>query len=401
MQDEHASRLAASWTADLAAPTWRELHGSAVLADISGFTRLTERLTDRGAEGPEVLHAAICAALTALLGVGIVAGGDVIGFAGDSAVWFDGSDHPEHAARGGGGPPCGCRGDMTALPASTTGGRRLRVSVGVHTGVVQAHLVGDARAVLFLCGADMSQLVALQDRAEPGQVLMSAATAAHVAPSWRAAPVGDGFAVRPGRRAASPVTSGTAVSARALPETCASLFAPAVRELIAAGAAHGDFRTASFGFLKVWGIDRVAEREGVAGVHAARPRRRTCHPHRRGRGRRVARRVAGRGTARACCCRRARPANRARRGSVVDRAPSPGGRVRGAGECCCSAVAVYWGMLGVAGRRRQYTVMGDAVNVAALPVSGWRNPATWWWVTGWRCLPGGRSCTPRRWASSR
>ncbi len=135
--------------------------------------------------------------------------------------------------------------------------------------MVQAHLVGAARRALFLCGADMSQLVALQDRAEPGQVLMSAATAAHVAPSWRAAPVGDGFAARPGRRAALPVTSGTAVSARALPETCASLFAPAVRELIAAGAAHGDFRTASFGFLKVWGIDRVAEREGAAGVHAA------------------------------------------------------------------------------------------------------------------------------------
>jgi class 3 adenylate cyclase len=178
MQDEHASRLAASWTADLAAPTWRELHGSAVLADISGFTRLTERLTDRGAEGPEVLHAAICAALTALLGAGIAAGGDVIGFAGDSAlVWFDGRDHPEHAARA---VEVAARmpRDMTALPASMTGGRRLRVSVGVHTGVVQAHLVGDARRALFLCGADMSQLVALQDRAEPGQVLMSAATAA-------------------------------------------------------------------------------------------------------------------------------------------------------------------------------------------------------------------------------
>ncbi|MDO8389068.1 MAG: adenylate/guanylate cyclase domain-containing protein [Actinomycetota bacterium] len=368
MQPEHASRLAAAWVADPAAPPWRELHGSAVLTDISGFTRLTERLTYGGAEGPEVLHAAICAALTTLLGPAIEAHGDIIGFAGDSAlVWFDADEHPDHAELAVQVASRMPR-DITALPAAMSGGRRLRVSVGVHTGMVQGHLVGAGQVGLFLCGPDVSTLVALQTQAQPGQVLMSAATAAQAAPTWSAAPVGDAFAVRPRRRAPGSVQrpATTAGAQVALPAACAALLGPTVRELIAAGPTHGDFRNASFGFVKVWGLDGIAAREGGSGVHTA-----LAHVVE------LVTRVAAEeavewldvspgvdstslllsaGAPRSIEHDEDQMLIVLRR--LVDECEVPvsAGAQRG---------RVFSGMLGVPGHRRYYTVMGDAVNVGA------------------------------------
>ncbi len=365
MQPEHASRLAAAWAADRTAPRWRELHGSAVLTDISGFTRLTERLTYGGAEGPEVLHAAICAALTSLLGACVDAGGDIIGFAGDSAlVWFDAADHPQHAELAVEVASCMPR-DIDALPAAMSGGRRLRVSVGVHTGVVQAHLVGSSQLGLFLCGPDTSTLVALQTRADPGQVLMSAATAAQVASTWCATPVGDAFAVRSRRRRPARAHE-PAAEPMALPDSCQALLAPTVRELITDGATHGDFRTASFGFLKVWGLDGIAACDGAAGVHAALAQ--------------VVELVTRVAAEEAVEWLDVSPGVDST--SLLLSAGAPRSIEhdedqmlivlrRLVDECAVPVSAgaqrgrVFSGLLGVPGRRRNYTVMGDAVNVGA------------------------------------
>ena len=64
MTPEFTSRLAAAWTADRQSNPWRELEGSAVLADLSGFTRLTELLVGGGEEGVEVLHRVVTLCLS-------------------------------------------------------------------------------------------------------------------------------------------------------------------------------------------------------------------------------------------------------------------------------------------------------------------------------------------------
>ena len=131
MITRHTSRLVATWVAEPSAPPWRELEGSAVLADVSGFTSLTERLAGTGAEGAEVLHRVMTLCFTTLLDRATALGGDIVNFAGDAAlVWFDGDDHVERAVDAAATMPTG----LAKLPASATGGRRLRVSVGVNSG---------------------------------------------------------------------------------------------------------------------------------------------------------------------------------------------------------------------------------------------------------------------------
>ena len=168
---EYTSRLAARWMAEGAVTGWRQVDGTAVLADLTGFTRLTESLAGHGAEGAEVLHRALTLSFAALLEPSLRAGGDIIGFAGDAAlVWFDGVDHETRAADSALAMPE----SLTRLPAALTGGKRLRVSVGVHTGQITAILTGGRQRGLFLCGPEISHLVALEAAAAAGQVMASA-----------------------------------------------------------------------------------------------------------------------------------------------------------------------------------------------------------------------------------
>lgn len=250
---EHVSRLAAAWLGSPDPPRWRELEGSAVLADLTGFTRLTEALAGRGDEGAEVLHRALTLCFSSLLEPALAAGGDVIGYAGDAAlVWFDGEGHERRAVEAAVAMPAG----LARLPAAVTGGRRLRVSVGVHTGRVTAVRAGGRQQGVFLCGPDVSALVALESAAGAGQVVAGRSLAARLPASWCGEGVGDGVVVRRRPRAAGPGPVDAPVPAGSPdPGAAASLLAPAVRRLLAGDHATGDHRTASIGFVSVPGLD--------------------------------------------------------------------------------------------------------------------------------------------------
>lgn len=259
----HTSRLAGAWAADPTAPRARELEGTAVLADLSGFTRLTEVLTRTGDEGPEVLHEVMNLCFADLLGHTPDLGGDILGFAGDAAlVWFDGDDHVRRAVAAAVEMPA----RLAALPAAVTGGRRLRVSVGVHTGTFAAVLAGRARRAVLLCGPATSRLAALQGGAAAGRVLASREVAAALPPSWCGPTAGPGVEVR--RRGRRPQLS--TPPAPPVPEEVADdLVAPGVRDLLATDASTGDHRIASVGFVLVPGLDRVLATGGLAEVQAA------------------------------------------------------------------------------------------------------------------------------------
>lgn len=259
MHLDHTSRVAAAWSIDPAAPAWRQLDGTWVLVDLSGFTRLTESLTDRSADGAELLHRTLLTCFATLLDRAMVLGGDLIGFAGDAAlVRFDGDGHVERGGDAAWAMPRG----LAALPASVTGGRRLRVSTGVHTGPVTAVLTRTRQRGLFLVGPTISELVTLQDTAAAGQVLASPSVVSALPTSV----VGE--AIGSGRRLRRRLPDGTSLTAPPIdplePSTAAlertlTLLAPATRPLITAGARRGSYRTVSIGFVRIGGLDRIQE----------------------------------------------------------------------------------------------------------------------------------------------
>jgi len=270
---DHTSRLAASWLADTEAPGWRDVDGSWVLVDLSGFTRHTERLAGTGAEGVEVLHRSLTSCFAALLGRSAELGGDVLGFAGDAAlVYFDGAAHVSRAvAAASSMSPL-----LAAVPATLTGGRRLQVSIGVHTAAMTALLAGSGQQCLFLCGQEMSLLARLQSAAPAGRVLVSEAVAAVIHTNRRGAAMGPGVELvgaGEGRRSAfdSSPPIGPSTVGLVVPELSAErsyrLLSPAVRELIQADAAIGDHRAVSVGFVMVAGLDALLAGHGPRAVH--------------------------------------------------------------------------------------------------------------------------------------
>lgn len=267
MRHDYTSRLAREWLVDDEPEPWRELHGSAVLTDLSGFTRLTESLTALGAEGAEVLHRSLMVCFATLLGPSVAVGGDIVGFAGDAAlVWFDGEDHERRALEAAAAMPYG----LARLPAAVTGGKRLRVSVGVHTGSMHAFLIGAPQRGLVFAGSEVSKLVRLQTLASPGQVLASDAIVPHVPAGRRGASVGDAVALKPARSRHNVHAADLAVSAPLSPQhkaRCLTLLDARVREVVTADLPTGDHRTAAIGFVALAGLDDTIALVGPAAAH--------------------------------------------------------------------------------------------------------------------------------------
>lgn len=104
-------------------------------------------------------------------------GGDVVKFAGDALfVLFQGPDHAKHAVHAAWNMNrvLAAIGDIH-LPSARA---KLRMSVGVHTGLYEFFLTGDGAVSVILTGAATTRVLELQDAAEAGRILVSDETAA-------------------------------------------------------------------------------------------------------------------------------------------------------------------------------------------------------------------------------
>lgn len=222
--------------------------GSALFADISGFTALTEALTRAHGEqrGVELLSRAVSEVYDALIAEVERFGGTTLSFAGDATLcWFDaadgaGADAPALQAGPGAGPAAGAdvaaasRAVRAALalqaamqsvarsvadllgqsaaqaalrsaprrPASVAeeAGPALALKVSVASGTTRRFTVGDAaiQTLDVLAGPAVSRVALADTLAEPGDVLLDEATAHAVkAPvmAWRTDPGAPRFAV--------------------------------------------------------------------------------------------------------------------------------------------------------------------------------------------------------------
>ena len=107
-----------------------EIEGSWAFFDLSGFTRLSERLAGLGAVGAELLKETLNTVFHELIEEARIVGGDVVKFGGDAfLVVFRGEGHADRAAHA----AASMQRLMRARPAVRTplGPVRLRMSSGM------------------------------------------------------------------------------------------------------------------------------------------------------------------------------------------------------------------------------------------------------------------------------
>ncbi len=238
-----------------------------VFADVSGFTRLSERLARRGDEGAEQLVDLINACFTALLAEAYGRGGSLVKFGGDAMVllFYDQRGDEQHAVRA----SCAAaamRRRLREIGEVQVGDSKvaLRISVGVHTGAYEMFVVGGSHRELLIGGAAATKVVALEACASSGQILISPETARALPRSCLGAKTGPGVALsRSPEGCEWEPPAGLPTPAR---EVIESFLPVAVRAHLLRGSTAPEHRTAAISFLHFGGLDEVIAREGPEGT---------------------------------------------------------------------------------------------------------------------------------------
>jgi class 3 adenylate cyclase/tetratricopeptide (TPR) repeat protein len=244
--------------------------GTAVFADVSGFTKLSEALAQKGREGAEQITETIEHVFGVLLGVAYERGGTLLKFGGDALLlWFQGEDHVVRA--------CGAAARIRAvlndvgtieLPDVTV---TLRISQGVHTGRFEFFAVGTSHRELLPVGPGWSRLAATESSAEADQIVVSAETAASMPAEY----LGDATAT--GRMllrepAEHAVKTPLVPRPKLATETLARCLSTAIRAQVLAGGGGSEHRPVAIAFIKFSGTDKlIAEHgadEAAAALHA-------------------------------------------------------------------------------------------------------------------------------------
>jgi class 3 adenylate cyclase/tetratricopeptide (TPR) repeat protein len=236
------------------------LDGTMVFADVSGFTRLSERLARKGREGAEHLVDAINACFSALLADAYAHGGSLLKFGGDAMLlWFAGDRHAARACAS----ASAMRKTLRDVGRISAGGSEvvLRMSVGIHSGSYAMFLVGSSHRELLIGGSASSTVVVMEGLAGAGQILLSPETAAMLPRSCLGAPVGTGVLL-----SRSPAVGEWASSEELVTppeEAIASCLPAIVRTHLLGGHAAPEHRTASVAFLQLTGLDRLISQHGA------------------------------------------------------------------------------------------------------------------------------------------
>lgn len=148
-------------------PHGQTLDAVALFADISGFTALAERCAVDGQDGAEQLTQTLNRYFGAFIDAVEDAGGDILKFAGDAllAAW------PRTAAAR--ALECARRLQLAVAEISQEQREELSMKVALSAGVIRLACVGGVldRRELIASGAPLAELGAANDRAKPGDIV--------------------------------------------------------------------------------------------------------------------------------------------------------------------------------------------------------------------------------------
>jgi class 3 adenylate cyclase/tetratricopeptide (TPR) repeat protein len=255
----HVPEVAIDWAIDTPERRWQQIDGTLSFSDISGFTALAERLAQRGRMGGEELVETLGKVFTDMLGLAAQRGGTLLKFGGDALLlFFQGDGHAQRAASAAVEMRQALR-KAAEIPTSV-GPLRLSMSVGLHSGAVHFFLVGSTHRELVLLGPAANLVVATENAANSGEILVSAATAARL-PKTAVKPRSDGQLLLRWRRA--PFEPDGPAQARTIDAALvAGLFPQKLGTFLARGVPEPEHRIACISFIRFSGTDAVLAEQG-------------------------------------------------------------------------------------------------------------------------------------------
>ena len=173
---------------------WGEwLTGSLMFCDISGFTAMSEVLTRLGKEGAELMAGVLNRFFETMLAIADGWGGTQMKFGGDAMLLlFSDEGHAQRAAAAG----LDMQSAMAQFRRVMAGGDtyRLRMRIAIHSGRFFGASVGQPDGVLhyLLVGPDVNRTAEIEGAGEPGQVVVSAEAVALLGSACRLSPGNDG-----------------------------------------------------------------------------------------------------------------------------------------------------------------------------------------------------------------
>ena len=248
-----------SWLAHEPERRHRRFEGSLVFVDISGFTAMSERLARLGRVGAEEVTDLLNQTFTRLLAVAYEDDGSLLKFGGDALLLvFTGDEHTIRAVHA----AAGMRRKLRELqPLSSSAGQvRLRMSVGVHTGLIDEFLVGSRHRELFLLGEGLSTTVEMEGAAGAGQIMLSDAVVEALGGQLKTSPHGPGHLLR-----SDPPVPKTAIAPATKEGTqhvAPTLLSSAVARRLSTGVPMSEHRPSVIGFIKFTDTDRMLAEEG-------------------------------------------------------------------------------------------------------------------------------------------
>jgi len=230
-----------------------------VFVDISGFTRMSERLARHGKVGAEEVTDVIGDTFGRLLPEAYAFGANLLKFGGDALLLlFTGDGHARRACAA----ALGMRRTLREVRVfrTTAGQVSLRMTVGIHSGEFDFFLVGGSHRELVVTGPAATRTVEMEVAAQAGQILVSRDTAAALPKRNWGRDSGPGVLLKGDLPDVDRVDFLAATS----PDVDLNVFVPiALRETLLAGEVDPGHRPVSVAFLHYAGFDQLMEEVGV------------------------------------------------------------------------------------------------------------------------------------------
>jgi len=151
-------------------------HGAVMFADVSGFTAMSEKLSALGKEGAEEITSIVDQYFDAMLEIGDQLGGDLLKFGGDALlIFFEGDDGPHRALA----TASLMQESMNqfAQVKTSQGAFPLRMSIGIGSGPVFLASLGSPGNMYYaVMGHALENMAQAEDRATAGQIVVDQST---------------------------------------------------------------------------------------------------------------------------------------------------------------------------------------------------------------------------------